>query len=152
MIPLDGPFSERDFNRRALNVWLRLEREYGEVPRATDERPTRERRRLHFQVELPGFGFPPHGTMTFVERYRRTPRGWGLVAYAYDYHREPRPSGRKAHHWHDGIVHAHCEETHDTHADVHYRDVPVRLLEAAEEFLAIDAADGVECSGLFPLD
>lgn len=152
MIPLEGPLSERDFNRRALDVWLRLEREYGEVTRAADERPAPERRRLHFQVELPGFGFSLDGTMTFVERYRRTRLGWELVAYEYDYHREPRPSSRKAHHWHDGMVHAHCDDPRDPRSGRHYRDVPVRLLEAAEEFAAINAAGVVDCSGLFPLD
>lgn len=152
MIALEGPFPERDFNQRSIDLWVRLERTYGDVTRATDDRFDPDERRLRFEVALPGFGLPLESTMVFIEDYRSTRRGWELVEYEYDYHREPRPSGRKAHHWHDGVVHAHCEDPRNPHAFRHFRDVPVRLLEAAREFRTVHAADVVDCSGLFPLD
>ncbi len=80
MIPLEGPFSERDFDRRVFDIWLRLERGYGEVTRATDDRFRRDERGLRFDVAVPGYGLPIEGTMVFIEAYRRARLGWELVA------------------------------------------------------------------------
>ena len=79
------------------------------MTRATDLLDGDERR-LWLQVAVPGFGLPLEGTMVFIERYQRAGGRWRLAGYEYDYHREPRPSGRKAHHRHDALVHAHCED------------------------------------------
>jgi len=87
--------------------------------------------------------------MRFVEHWQAMPSFWRRREYAYDYFLEPRGSGRRAHHFHDGIVHAHCEDPFPAHT--HYRDVEVELLEAAEDFAASFARGAVTYVGLFPL-
>jgi len=109
--------------------------------------------RLEFEVDVPGYQLPREGTMRFIEYWTPRRRGRELMEHYFDYLREPRPSGRKAHHRHDvaaarGVVHAHCEDPVPRHP--HYRDVAVALLEAAEEFIAIHAG-GLHCRGLLPL-
>lgn len=151
MRPLGRTLADQAFHQRTVEVWSRLERSYGDVVRARDEVPRGPRRLLEFHVAVPGFGMPLEATLVFIERYRRVRRGWELVEYLYDYHREPRPSGRKAHHWHDGIFHAHCLDPLRPHGIAHFRDVPVGLLEAADEFRATHLRGEIDCSGLFPL-
>ncbi|MGH2379029.1 MAG: hypothetical protein ACRDGT_11200 [Candidatus Limnocylindria bacterium] len=138
------------FAQRAIELWSRLEGSHGEVTRAADD-VRGGRRLLEFHVSLPGFIPVSEATLILIERYERVRGGWALAEYLYDYHREPRPSGRKAHHWHDGIFHAHCEEPRRPRAVTHFRDVPVDLLEAAGDFEAVHLRGEIDCSGLFPL-
>lgn len=139
------------FAQRAIELWSRLERSHGEVTRAADERLGGRRRLLEYHVSVPGFGSLPEATLVLIERYQRVSGGWALAEYLYDYHREPRPSGRKAHHWHDGIFHAHCIDPRRPGAVTHFRDVAVDLLEAADDFEALHLRDEIDCSALFPL-
>lgn len=131
-------------------MWQRLER-LGEVTRATDDELANGRRLLHLEVALPGWGLTTEATLVFVERHVRRGGGWELTGYTYDYHREPRPTGRKAHHWHDGIVHAHCVDPRQPGAVTHFRDVAVDLMEAASDFEAVHLRGEIDCSALFPL-
>lgn len=147
--PVASRLSDHRFSQRRIALWQRLET-FGEVTRATDDELARGRR-LHLQVALPGWGLPLEATLVFVERYARRRGGWELTDYTYDYHREPRPSGRRAHHWHDGILHAHCEDPRRPRDPVHFRDVPVDLLEAAGDFVTLHLRGEIDCSGLFPL-
>jgi hypothetical protein len=124
-----------------------LDGRYGEVVRIRDLR--RADRRLQFDVALPGYGLPTAATMTLIERWHLTAALWRLADYTYDYLLEPRGSGRRAHHLHDGVLHAHCEDPRPRHD--HYRDVAVDLLEAAEEFANYFALGTLTCAGLFPL-
>lgn len=149
MRPLSGELTEQGFYNRRIELWQRLDR-VGEVMRATDGALTHGRL-LRLDVALPGWGLPIEASLVFIERYVRGRGGWEMTGYKYDYHREPRPSGRKAHHWHDGIVHAHCVDPRRPDAPSHFRDVPVGLLEAAGEFEAIHLRGEIDCSGLFPL-
>ena len=149
MRPLTARLTGHGFQQRRIGLWQRLER-VGEVTRATDDESAHGRR-LHLEVALPGWGLAAEATLVFIERYVRRGDGWELTGYKYDYHREPRPSGRKAHHWHDGIVHAHCVDSRWPGAASHFRDVPVDLLEAAGDFEALHLRGDIDCSGLFPL-
>ena len=149
MRPLPVRLTDHRFHQRQAELWSRLERA-GDVTRATDD-VLSGRRLLSLEVALPGWGLPVEARLVFVERYVRRQGGWELTEYAYEYQREPRPSGRKAHHWHEGIFHAHCVDPRSPRAVAHYRDVQVDLLEAADEFLAIHLRGEVDCSGLFPL-
>ena len=140
--------------QRMHEVWKVLAGRHGQVADASHEALRDGRRRIEFQVEVPGYGLPVQATMVFVEHWRKTRGAWTRGEYAYDHHAEPRPSGRKAHHRHelqgrDQVVHAHCEDPRPAYD--HYRDVPVTLLEAAEEFALIHASGTVACRGLFPL-
>ena len=150
MRPLPARLTDHQFHQRRTDLWSRLERS-GDVTRATDDVLGSGRRLLHLEVTLPGWGLPAEARLVFVERYARRRGGWELTEYTYDYHREPRPSGRKAHHWHDGILHARCVDPRSPRTGAHFRDVQVDLLEAADEFLAIHLRGEVDCSGLFPL-
>lgn len=88
-------------------------------------------------------------TMLLSEAWQPEGREWAMRSYWYEYLLEPRGAGRRAHHFHDGVLHAHCEDPVPAHA--HYRDVEVDLLEAAEEFAGYFARDLLTCAGLFPL-
>lgn len=164
MRELEPTLTDHAFAQRAIELWSRLDRTVGEVTRAIDDvrqsvvdvgalgsARGRELRLLEFHLAMPGFGLPPEATLALIERYTRVHRGWTLLEYLYDYHREPRPSGRKAHHWHDGVLHAHCEDPRHPRTIAHYRDVAVGLLEAAEEFRHVHLRGEVDCTGLFPL-
>lgn len=150
MRPPGGALTDHQFHQRRIELWSRLGT-IGEVTRATDDLLQRGRRLLRIEVALPGWGLPKDGRLAFIERYVRSTDVWELTGYTYDYHREPRPSGRKAHHWHDGILRAHCEDPRQGRGVDHYRDVRVGLLEAAEELSTIHLSGEVDCSGLFPL-
>lgn len=106
-------------------------------------------RRLGFEVALPGYSLPLAATMALVEHWRHDRAAWHLVGYAFEYLTEPLLSGRRAHHLHDGVVHAHCEDPLPAHP--HYRDVEVDLLEAADEFGRLYLRGELTCAGLFPL-
>ena len=140
--------TEREFEQRRQRIWKTLAGRYGEVTRTTDLTEAAARR-MQFDVALPGYGVGSDATMVFVERWRRVRDGWRLEEYAFDYFIEPRGSGRRAHHLHDGVMHAHCEDPLPRHA--HYRDVEVDLLEAAGEFATYFARGDITCAGLFPL-
>lgn len=150
MRPLSSGLTDHQFHQRRIELWPRLET-IGEVTRATEDVLPPRRRLLRIEVALPGWGLPRDGTLVFIERYVRSTDVWELTGYTYDYHGEPRPSGRKAHHRHDGVLHAHCEDPRQPRGIGHYRDVQVGLLEAAEEFSSIHLRGEVDCSGLFPL-
>lgn len=145
MIP---PHTDRDFELRKHRIWKVLAGTYGEVMQALDLRDARIRR-LRFEVALPGYALATEATMVFVERWHQAGGEWRRVEYAFDYLLEPRGSGRRAHHFHDDIVHAHCEDPEAIHP--HYRDVEVDLLEAAEDFASYYLRGWVRCAGLFPL-
>ncbi len=149
MRPLAAKLTDHGFQQRRIGLWQRLER-LGEVTRATDDEVAHGRR-LHLEVALPGWDLAAEATLVFIERYVLRGGGWELTGYKYDYHREPRPSGRKAHHWHDGLVHAHCVDPRQPTAVTHFRDVPVDLMEAAGDFEALHLRGEIDCSGLFPL-
>ncbi len=149
MRPLSARLTDHGFHQRRIELWQRLDR-LGEVTRATDDELARGRR-LHLEVALPGWGLMLEATLVLIERYVRRGGGWELTGYKYDCHREPRPSGRRAHHWHDGLVHAHCEDPRQPRAVTHFRDVPVDLMEAAGDFEALHLRGEIDCSGLFPL-
>jgi hypothetical protein len=148
--PLSSGLTDHELHQRRIELWSRLET-IGEVTRATDDVLPRGRRLLRIEVALPGWGLPLDGTLVFIERSTRSGDVWELTSYTYDYHREPRPSGRKAHHYHDGVLHGHCDDPRQPRRIDHYRDVEVGLLEAAEEFRSIHLRGEVDCSGLFPL-
>ncbi len=149
MRPLSARLTDHGFHQRQIELWQRLER-LGEVTRATHDEVAHGRR-LHLEVVLPGWGLAAEATLVFIERYVRRAGGWELTGYKYDYHRQPRPSGRKAHHWHDGVVHAHCVDPRQPGSGMHFRNVTVDLLEAAADFSAIHLRGAIDCSGLFPL-
>lgn len=107
-------------------------------------------RRLLVRAVLPGYDLPLEATVVLVERFARRPRGWDMTLYQYDYHREPKPTGRRAHHWHDGTHHIHCVDPMRAGAD-HYRGFAVDALEVVREFREIHAAGRVSCAGLYPL-
>lgn len=112
------------------------------------------RRRLRFYLELLGYGRPREGTLALVEEWEVERTMWSLAEYRFDYHREPRGTGRRGHHMHrlfgrGSVLHAHCEDPHPLHP--HYRDVELTLLEAADEFTRIHAVGELRCDDLFPL-
>lgn len=150
MRPLPARLTSHRLHQRRVEVWSRLERS-GDIARATDDVLGSGHRVLRFELALPGWDLPVEATLVFVEWYLPRAEGWELTGYTYDYLREPRPAGRKAHHWHDGIVHAHCVDPLDPRPVAHFRDVQVDLLEAAAEFLAVHLRREIDCSGLFPL-
>ena len=137
------------FELRKHRIWKTLAGRHGEVVLASDDRSTADSRRLEFDVALPGYRLPRVATLSLVETWQRSRGRWRLAEYLFDYHLEPRGSGRRAHHLHDGTIHAHCEDPVAKHA--HYRDVEVELLEAAAEFGSYFAIGSLTCAGLFPL-
>lgn len=150
----EGPVTDHEFHQRRQRVWKTL-LTYGEVTRALLDELHEGQRLMEFELHMPGWDFPLQATMSFVELWAPRRRHWSLDTYLFEYRAAPRASGRKAHHWHplaDGerVFHAHCEDPEPRFR--HYRDVPVRLLEAAAEFAEIHFARGLDCRGLFPLE
>ncbi len=106
-------------------------------------------RRLRIEVAIAGYGLPLEARFIFIEHFRRRREGWRQTLYEYEYQREPRPSGRKAYHWHDRTYHIHCVDPTRPGAG-HFRGFPVDPVEAAREFSEIHAAGRVSCLGLYP--
>lgn len=147
-MPFAPPLSDRGFEHRLSAIQGTLSG-WGEVLPWEDERRASSRG-LRVRVALPGYDLPLQATMVFVERYRRAGARWDLVRYQYDYHFEPRPSGRKAYHWHDGSFHIHCHDPQRPGVE-HYRGFAVDLLEGAREFAEIYSRGEASCLGLHPL-
>lgn len=150
----EEPLNDPEFHRRHDRIWKTLAGLYGEVGEAFLDDLGDGRRRVRFELSLPGYGAPVEARMILIEYWAHDRARWHLDEYRFDYHLEPMPSGRKAHHWHgiferDRVFHAHCEDPRPRQP--HYRDVPVRLEEAAREFAEMHYGAGVDCRGLFPL-
>lgn len=150
---LEGPLRKRELDQRNERLWSVLAGRCGEVTDALWDLLGR-RRRLEFALKVPGYGARLEATMVFVEHWAEGHAGWSVERYVYDYHVEPRPSGRRAHHWHalyewGATFHSHCENPAASRP--HYRGVPVTLLEAAEDFVRIHARGSIDCEDLLPL-
>lgn len=121
---------------------------------ALDDPLPNGRRRLKFTVALPGYAGPRKATIAFIEEWLQSGDVWSLARYRFDYLRDPKGSGRRAHHLHPlhgqaNVPHAHCEDPQPLHP--HYRDVEVTILEAAGEFTRVHAVGKLRCDDLFPL-
>lgn len=115
-----------------------------DVPRA------RRRRQIEIRADAPGGDLPGLAAFEYREAFERSPDGWRLIAYAYEFLDRGR-GGRRAYHRHDESFHAHCVGPRDR-AGRHFRATAIDLFEAHDEFVRIYLRDEkVRCDDLRPL-
>ena len=114
----------------------------------TDTSRPRLRRLVEWRADAPGADLPALATFLYREAFQRTRKQWRLVAYAYEYLARARV-GRRAYHWHDDSVHAHCVDSRGIGEGIHYRAVQLDVFEAHDEFARLYLGDQrVRCDDL----
>lgn len=112
--------SAQDYHQRLEETAKAFSGRYGEVEYGSVESRSGETAKLVIVVLVPGWGLPRTATLSFVEKHAWRAGRWHRYAYAYDLHAEPRPGGRFAYHWHDGVPHRHCVDPARPRPDHHY--------------------------------
>lgn len=124
---------------------------YGQVQYGHVESESGSLRKMRVQVDVPGYGPPALASLVFVEKHFWSRGEWERSEYLYDLHREPRPGGRYAYHWHDDVPHRHCVDPTAPRPAHHYDDgVFDDIGWAARELFQMTSA-GISCLGLRPL-
>lgn len=149
---IDGSqLGRQEYNQRLDELAAAFSGRYGRVEYGSASSASGHSVKLQITVHIPGWYVADEASMAFVEKHRWTGLAWERYAYLYDVHWEPRPSGRFAYHWHDGVFHVHCVDPRDPHSGHHYQSPPVPDIFWAALELHRTFALGLRCVGLVPL-
>jgi hypothetical protein len=141
--------SDHEIEQRRATMTSKLEA-LGDVT-TSDTPGARGRRPIELNADAPGADMPRLASFRYREVFERSGERWQLIAYAYEYLDRVR-GGRRAYHWHDDLIHAHCVDPEAGRTGGHYRAVPLDVFEAHDEFARIYLAGGtVRCDDLRPL-
>ena len=140
-----------EYKQRLEELAVAFSGRYGRVEYGSGLSESGQSVKLRITVHVPGWSVADEATMVFVEKHEWRGSAWARYEYLYDLHREPRPNGRFASHWHDDVPHIHCVDPADAQPDRHYRGARVDDIFWAAEQLHLVFMRGVSCVGLVPL-
>lgn len=141
--------SGHQLEQRKATIIAKLEA-FGDVT-AADVPRARRRRLVELRADAPGADRPRLASFEYREAFERSGDRWLLIAYAYEFLDRDR-GGRRAYHWHDELVHAHCIDPEKPGSAGHYRATSLDVFEAHDEFARLHLSGAaVRCHDLRPL-